>query len=99
MRAFRNGLGVLVNAELRAQLRRCLTARDFQLLVCGVESIDVAEWQRETCYSNGFSAATPVVVWFWELVAKMVDIDKSALLHFCTGSSRKPGGGFAALMG
>ena len=99
VRAFRNGLGVFVNAELREKLRKFCTPGDFQLLVRGAESIDVQDWQRESQYRGGYTAVSPVVVWFWKAVETMEDSKKSALLHFCTGSSRMPAGGFAMLMG
>jgi hypothetical protein len=99
VRAFRNGLGVFVNSELRAKLRQYCTAGDFQLFVCGAESIDVDDWKRTAVYDGGYDAASPMVVWFWEIVEAMDDSERSALLHFCTGSSRMPAGGFAEQMG
>lgn len=99
VRAFRNGLSVFVGADLRAQLRSFCTPGDFQLLVCGAESIDVAEWRRETRYEGGFDTDSQIVLWFWDVVERMTDDERSKLLHFCTGSSRMPGGGISALMG
>jgi hypothetical protein len=55
----------------------------------------VDDWKRTTVYDGGYDAASPMMVWFWEIVEKMDDSERSALLHFCTGSSRMPAGGFA----
>lgn len=70
-----------------------------------VSALSQSESEYNSCnhcnfrYDGGYTAASPVVVWFWKLVAGMEDSDKSALLHFCTGSSRMPAGGFGTLMG
>ena len=48
----REGLGVFVNDELRAALRRCCTVADIQLLMCGVAEIDVEDWRNSTAYAG-----------------------------------------------
>jgi hypothetical protein len=50
--AVREGLGVFVNDELRASLRRCCTVADIQLLMCGVAEIDVEDWRTSTEYAG-----------------------------------------------
>ncbi len=97
--AFRNGLGVLVTAKLRATLRQCATAADVQLLMCGVQEIDVDDWQASAEYSGGFDASSRSVLWFWAAVRRMTNEERSKLLIFCTGSVRAPAIGFARLMG
>jgi hypothetical protein len=99
--AFRNGLGVFVTGELRAnlKLRQCATAADVQLLMCGVQEIDVDDWQASGEYGGGFDASSRTVRWFWAAVRRMTTEERSALLLFCTGSARAPAAGFAHLMG
>ena len=97
--AFRNGLGVFVTAALQASLRQCATAIDMQLLMCGVQEIDVDDWQASTEYDGGFDASARTVRWFWVAVRRMTNEERSALLLFCTGSARAPATGFAHLMG
>ena len=46
----REGLGVFVNAELRASLRRCCTVAHVQQLLCGVAEIDVEDWRSSAEY-------------------------------------------------
>ena len=88
--AFRNGLGVFVTGELRAKLRQCATAADVQLLMCGVQEIDVDDWQASGEYGGGFDASSRTVRWFWAAVRRMTNEERSALLLFCTGSARAP---------
>jgi E3 ubiquitin-protein ligase HACE1 len=97
--AFRNGLGVFVTAALQAKLRQCTTAADMQLLMCGVQEIDVDDWQASADYSGGFDASSRTVLWFWAAVRRMTNEERSKLLLFCTGSARAPATGFAHLMG
>jgi E3 ubiquitin-protein ligase HACE1 len=97
--AFRNGLGGFVTAALQAKLRQCATAADMQLLMCGVQEIDVDDWQASAEYSGGFDASSRTVLWFWAAVRRMTNEERSALLLFCTGSARAPATGFAHLMG
>ena len=67
--------------------------------MCGVTDIDVDDWEASSAYSGGFTASTPVVLWFWMRVRAMSREERAALLHFCTGSIRAPALGFASLMG
>jgi hypothetical protein len=97
--AFQNGLGVFVTAELRAKLRQCATAADVQLMMCGVHEIDVDDWEASTEYFGGFDTSSRSTRWFWAAVRRMTDVERSALLLFCTGSARAPATGFAHLMG
>ena len=97
--AFRNGLRVFVTAELQAKLRQCITVADVQLLICGVQEIDVDDWQASAEYDGGFDASSRTVLWFWAAVWLMTNEERSALLLFCTGSARAPATGFAHLMG
>ena len=96
---FRDGLGVFVTAELRATLQQCATVADLQLLMCGVQEIDVNDWEASAEYAGGFDARSPTVRWFWSAVRCMTNEERSALLHFCTGSARVPATGFSTLMG
>merc|ERR1712187_608730 len=41
--------------------------------------------------------SSEVFEWFWELIEEMNSEERSKVLHFATGSSRLPSGGFAEL--
>jgi len=97
--AFQNGLGVFVNAELRAKLRQCVTVQDMEFLMCGVQEIDVGDWQASAEYSGGFDASSATVRWFWAAVRRMTNEERGKLLRFCTGSTCAPATGFRQLMG
>ena len=61
MGAVREGLGVFVNDELRASLRRCCTVADIQLLMCGVAEIDVEDWRASTEYAGPGASRRPIL--------------------------------------
>ena len=69
--------------------------QELELVLCGVPSIDVGDWQTHTQVSEDLPA--DVQAWFWEIVASFSDEEKARLLQFTTGSSRVPVQGFKAL--
>ena len=97
--AFREGLSVFVDAEIRDTLRNCCTVAEIQLLLCGVADIDVDEWQLSTKYEPPAFASSQQVRWLWATVRRLPAEEQSKLLFFCTGSARVPATGFGALMG
>jgi hypothetical protein len=97
--AFREGLGVFIDDDLRSTLSRCCTVSDIQLLLCGVAELDVDDWELNSRCTCGLTAASDLVRWFWALVRQMATEERSKLLLFCTGSARAPATGFATLMG
>ncbi|XP_063229832.1 E3 ubiquitin-protein ligase Su(dx) [Bacillus rossius redtenbacheri] len=72
--------------------------RELELMLCGMQEIEVEDWQRNTIYRH-YTRSSKQVVWFWQFV-KSADSEKRArLLQFVTGTCRVPVGGFAELMG
>lgn len=53
------------------------------------EFVSVDDLRANTEYS-GYSAASPVVQWFWEVVQGFSKEDKARLLQFVTGTSKVP---------
>lgn len=49
--------------------------------------LSVADMRANTEYS-GYSAASPVIQWFWEVVQGFSKEDKARLLQFVTGTSK-----------
>jgi len=71
-----------------------LGPRELSLLLSGIERLDAEQWRK---HSNCGGRETQVHKWFWEIVREMDNEQRSMLLHFTTGSSRLPIGGFAEL--
>ncbi|CAH1974705.1 unnamed protein product [Acanthoscelides obtectus] len=72
--------------------------RELELLLCGMQEIDVEDWQRHTIYRHYTRSSKPVV-WFWQFVKQSDNEKRARLLQFVTGTCRVPVGGFAELMG
>ncbi|ERL86970.1 hypothetical protein D910_04373 [Dendroctonus ponderosae] len=72
--------------------------RELELLLCGMQEIDVEDWQRHTIYRHYTRNSKPVT-WFWQFVKQSDNEKRARLLQFVTGTCRVPVGGFAELMG
>jgi hypothetical protein len=75
---------------------------ELELLLCGLPTIDMIDWQSNTEYTGEYSSKGrdhKVIHWFWEVVESFPPADRAKLLQFCTGTSRVPVQGFAALQG
>ncbi len=71
--------------------------RELQTLISGSESaIDLDDLMAHCNYSNGFSIDHQTIQDFWQVVRKMSEQDKRALLKFVTSCSRPPLFGFKA---
>jgi E3 ubiquitin-protein ligase NEDD4 len=77
-------------------------ANELELVLCGLPTIDLEDWQANTLYKGNFEIrgrSHPVVQWFWEVVSEFDDEMKARLLQFSTGTSGVPMRGFAYLQG
>ncbi|PAV85266.1 hypothetical protein WR25_26197 [Diploscapter pachys] len=72
--------------------------RELELLLCGMQEIDVDDWQRNTEYSQ-YAPESEQVIWFWYWVRSLNQEKRARLLQFVTGTCRVPVGGFFELMG
>ena len=78
---------------------RYFDERELELLLCGMQKIDIDDWQRHTTYRH-YKSSSKQITWFWQFVREDLDNEKRArLLQFVTGTCRVPVGGFAELMG
>ena len=59
--------------------------------------VDVADLQKHTQYSLGYSASNATIRSFWKVVDGMSVKERQALMKFVTSCSRAPLGGFAFL--
>uniref|UniRef100_A0A183IUA2 HECT-type E3 ubiquitin transferase n=1 Tax=Soboliphyme baturini TaxID=241478 RepID=A0A183IUA2_9BILA len=72
--------------------------RELELLLCGMQEIDVEDWQRNTIY-RGYNSSSKQIQWFWQFTSTLDSVKRARLLQFVTGTCRVPVGGFAELMG
>lgn len=94
-KAFQDGFNDVIPLEWL----RYFDERELELLLCGMQKIDVDDWQRNTTYRH-YTRSSKQVLWFWQFVKEVLDYEKRArLLQFVTGTCRVPVGGFAELMG
>ena len=65
----------------------------------GTPDIDLDDLKVNTEYHGGYTATSPQIRWFWEIVREMNVEDRARLLMFCTGTSKVPLDGFEKLRG
>uniref|UniRef100_A0A8C9SZE6 E3 ubiquitin-protein ligase n=1 Tax=Scleropages formosus TaxID=113540 RepID=A0A8C9SZE6_SCLFO len=86
------------NEVLPQQYLQYFDAKELEVLLCGMQEIDLADWQRNTIYRH-YARNSKQIMWFWQLVKEMDNEKRMRLLQFVTGTCRLPVGGFADLMG
>ncbi|KAG0456444.1 hypothetical protein HPP92_024232 [Vanilla planifolia] len=72
--------------------------RELELLISGLPDIDLDDLRANTEYS-GYSNASPIIQWFWDVLQVFSKEDKARFLQFVTGTSKVPLEGFSALQG
>ncbi|KAL8126457.1 hypothetical protein AgCh_013662 [Apium graveolens] len=92
--AFLEGFNELIQRDLIS----IFNDKELELLISGLPDIDLDDLRMNTEYS-GYSVASPVIQWFWEVVQGFSKEDKARLLQFVTGTSKVPLEGFSALQG
>ena len=71
---------------------------ELELLISGLPEIKVEDLKAHTDYVR-YSATSPQIVWFWNVVGRMDDADLAGLVMFFSGTSRVPLEGFKAIQG
>ncbi|XP_021641769.2 E3 ubiquitin-protein ligase UPL1 isoform X2 [Hevea brasiliensis] len=92
--SFLEGFNELVPPELIS----IFNDKELELLISGLPEIDLDDLKANTEYT-GYTAASSVVQWFWEVVKGFNKEDMARLLQFVTGTSKVPLEGFKALQG
>ncbi|CAL8069596.1 unnamed protein product [Calicophoron daubneyi] len=72
--------------------------RELEVLLCGMQQLDVDDWEANTIYKKYINTSKEVV-WFWKFVRELDQAKRVRLLQFVTGTCRIPAGGFKNLMG
>uniref|UniRef100_A0A8C0B6P3 E3 ubiquitin-protein ligase n=1 Tax=Buteo japonicus TaxID=224669 RepID=A0A8C0B6P3_9AVES len=86
------------NEILPQQYLQYFDAKELEVLLCGMQEIDLNDWQRHTIYRH-YTRTSRQIVWFWQFVKEIDNEKRMRLLQFVTGTCRLPVGGFADLMG
>ena len=73
--------------------------RELELIMHGVPTIDLEDWQKNTRYKGRYNAESQAVKWFWSTIAGWDAEMQAAVLRFVTGSSKVPIDGFSKLRG
>lgn len=92
--AFLEGFTELVPRELISLFHD----KELELLISGLPEIDFDDLKANAEYI-GYSPASPVILWFWEVVNGFSKEDMARFLQFVTGTSKVPLEGFKALQG
>ncbi|XP_062500651.1 NEDD4-like E3 ubiquitin-protein ligase WWP2 [Corticium candelabrum] len=72
--------------------------RELEVLLCGMQEIDIDDWCKNAIYKN-YTRNSKQVQWFWQAVKSFDNEKRARLLQFVTGTCRLPVGGFGELMG
>uniref|UniRef100_A0A667ZQM0 E3 ubiquitin-protein ligase n=1 Tax=Myripristis murdjan TaxID=586833 RepID=A0A667ZQM0_9TELE len=86
------------NEVLPQQYLQYFDAKELEVMLCGMQEIDLVDWQRNTIYRH-YARSSKQILWFWQFVKEMDNEKRMRLLQFVTGTCRLPMGGFADLMG
>ncbi|KAK9872347.1 hypothetical protein WA026_017806 [Henosepilachna vigintioctopunctata] len=95
MNSFLEGFSELVPLNII----KIFDEHELELLMCGIQHIDVKDWKYNTVYKGDYHANHVVILWFWRAVLAFNNEMRSRLLQFVTGTSRVPMNGFKELYG
>ncbi|KAF5292290.1 hypothetical protein FQA39_LY03324 [Lamprigera yunnana] len=95
MNAFLEGFSDLVPLNVI----KIFDENELELLMCGIQNVDVKDWKQNTLYKGDYHANHIVIQWFWRVVLSFSNEMRSRLLQFVTGTSRVPMNGFKELYG
>ena len=72
--------------------------KEIELLVSGYPNYEISDLKANTLY-NSYNINSKQIIWFWEVMESLNEIEKANFLQFVTGCSQVPVGGFATLNG
>lgn len=70
---------------------------ELEQLVCGSKELDFEALESGAVYDDGFTAESPTIRMFWEVLHTFTEADKKKVLSFATGSDRAPIKGLGSL--
>lgn len=84
-KAFLDGFGEVLPLEWL----KYFDSKELELLLCGMQEIDIDDWQRNTIYRH-YTRNSKQIQWFWQFVKEIDSEKKARLLQFVTGTCRVP---------
>ena len=57
-----------VNELIQDNMMRIFDAHELELLLCGLQKIDVKDWRDNSCYKGGYGPNHPVIQHFWKVL-------------------------------
>ncbi|CAB3408664.1 unnamed protein product [Caenorhabditis bovis] len=82
-----------------SNLLRLFDANELELLMCGLQKIDVKDWKANTVYKGGYGPSSQVIHNFWKCILSFDNEMRARVLQFVSGTSRVPMNGFRELYG
>jgi E3 ubiquitin-protein ligase NEDD4 len=82
MNAFLDGFNALVPLPLM----KIFDENELELLMCGIQHIDVKDWRQNTHYKGDYHPNHLVVQWFWRVSCIFFQIShfEQYFLHLCS---------------
>ncbi|TNN78674.1 E3 ubiquitin-protein ligase Itchy [Liparis tanakae] len=77
------------NEVLPQQYLQYFDAKELEVMLCGMQEIDLVDWQRSTIYRH-YARSSKQILWFWQFVKEMDNEKRMRLLQFVTGTCRLP---------
>jgi hypothetical protein len=78
-------------------LASVLSAKELELLLCGLPTINVDDWRGNAQYRGEYTRSSKNIKWFWQLVESLSNEKKARLLQITCGTARVPVEGFKGL--
>lgn len=88
--AFMDGFNSIIDSKSI----RIFNVNELDLVLCGIPIIDVEDFKANTTFGEPYTADSPVIKMFFNVISKWKNEDLAKLLMFMTGSSRVPANGF-----
>lgn len=94
MKAFMEGF----NDVVPLQWLQYFDEREMELMLCGMQEIDVDDWENNSIYRH-YNKNSKQVMWLWKFIRELDNEKRTRFLQFVTGTCRLPVGGFRELIG
>uniref|UniRef100_A0A672PKD1 E3 ubiquitin-protein ligase n=1 Tax=Sinocyclocheilus grahami TaxID=75366 RepID=A0A672PKD1_SINGR len=75
------------NEILPQQYLQYFDAKELEVMLCGMQEIDLNDWQRNSIYRH-YTSTSKQILWFWQFIKEMDNEKRMRLLQFVTGTCR-----------